>query len=76
MTIMGKQRLNKFCERISELRLEKGMSRQELADKLHISVRLVGYWENGERECSLDMLIKISQIFNTSTDFLIGKTDF
>lgn len=73
---MEKQRLNKFCERISELRLEKGMSRQELADKLHISLRLVSYWEKGERECSLDMLIKISQIFNTSTDFLIGKTDF
>lgn len=75
MTIMGKQRLNKFCERITELRLEKGMSRQELADKLHISVRLVGYWENGERECSLDMLIKIANILDTDINYLIGFSD-
>lgn len=72
---MEKQRLNKFCERISELRLEKGMSRQELADKLHISVRLVGYWENGERECSLDMLIKIANILDTDINYLIGFSD-
>lgn len=73
---MTKERLNKFAERLYELRTEKTMSRQELADKLHISVRLVGYWEKGQRECSLDMLIKIATIFNTSTDFLIGKTEF
>lgn len=72
---MEKQRLNKFCERISELRLEKGMSRQELADKLHISVRLVGYWENGESECSLDMLIKIANILDTDINYLIGFSD-
>ncbi len=72
---MEKQRLNKFCERISELRLEKGMSRQELADKLHISVRLVGYWEKGERECSLDMLIKIANILDTDINYLIGFSD-
>lgn len=72
---MEKQRLNKFCERIFELRLEKGMSRQELADKLHISVRLVGYWEKGERECSLDMLIKIANILDTDINYLIGFSD-
>lgn len=72
---MEKQRLNKFAERISELRLEKGMLRQELADKLHISVRLVGYWEKGERECSLDMLIKIANILDTDINYLIGFSD-
>lgn len=73
---MNSEKLNKFSERLKELRNEKNMTRQTLADELHISVRLVGYWENGQRECSLDMLIKISNIFDVSVDFLIGNKDF
>lgn len=73
---MNSEKLNKFSERLKELRNEKNMTRQALADELHISVRLVGYWENGQRECSLDMLIKISNIFDVSVDFLIGNKDF
>lgn len=73
---MNSEKLNKFSERLKELRNERNMTRQALADELHISVRLVGYWENGQRECSLDMLIKISNIFDVSVDFLIGNKDF
>ncbi len=73
---MKSEKLNKFSERLKELRNERNMTRQALADELHISVRLVGYWENGQRECSLDMLIKISNIFDVSVDFLIGNKDF
>lgn len=72
---MNKEKINKFAERLYELRTEKGMSRKDLADKLHISVRLVGYWEKGERECSLDMLINIAAILDTDINYLIGYND-
>ena len=67
---------NLFSERLKELRKENNLSRAKLADKLQVSVRLISYWENGQRECDFNMLIKIADIFLVSTDFLLGKTDF
>lgn len=67
---------NKFSERLKELRQETGFTRQQLANKLNVSVRLLSYWENGQRECTFDMLIALSNILNCSTDYLLGKTDF
>ena len=67
---------NKFFEQLCSLRTENNMSRSELAKKLGVSTRLISYWENGQRECDFDMLIKISLLFNVSIDFLLGKTDY
>ena len=67
---------NKFAERLRELRLEAGLSRQELADKLNVSVRLLSYWENGQRECNFDTLITLSTLLNSTTDYLLGKSEF
>ena len=68
--------MNKFAERIRELRFEKGLSRKQLAQALFISERLVSYWENNERECDFDMLIKIAKFFNVSIDYLLGNSNY
>ena len=68
--------MNKFAMRLRELRIEKNMSRAELAEKLHVSIRSVSYWETGKRECTFDMLLAIADIFATTTDFLLGKSDY
>ncbi len=57
------------------MRQESGVTRAQLAEMLQVSVRLISYWENGERECSFDMLIKIAEFFQTTTDYLLGVTD-
>ena len=67
---------NKFSERINELRIENNLSRAELAQKLNVSVRLISYWENGQRECDFDMLIKIADLFSVSIDYLLGRKDY
>ncbi len=67
---------NKFFEQLCSLRTENNMSRSELAKKLGVSTRLISYWENGQRECDFNMLIKISSLFEVSIDFLLGKTDY
>lgn len=72
---MNIEKSNKFSTRLKELREEKNMTRQALADKLHISVRLISYWENGQRECSLDMLIKLAKILDSDVNYLIGYSD-
>ena len=68
--------MNKFAERVRELRMEKGLSRKELAEKLGTVHRNISYWELGQRECGFDMLIKISDVLDVSVDYLLGKTDY
>lgn len=67
---------NKFAEQLKSLREEINLSRLQLAQKLNVSVRLISYWENGQRECDFDMLIKISEVFAVSIDCLLGRTEY
>ena len=67
---------NNFFERLSELRVENNLTRTQLAEKLNVSVRLISYWENGQRECDFDMLIKIADLFSVSVDYLLGRRDY
>ncbi len=68
--------MNNFNEVLKGLRIEKSLSRKELGEALGVSVRLISYWENGQRECCFDMLIKIANFFDVSVDFLLGRTDY
>ena len=67
---------NLFSKRLIEIRNENNISRSVLAQKLNVSPRLICYWENGERECSFDMLLKISEILEVSIDYLLGKSEY
>ena len=67
---------HKFFEQLSTLREENNLSRAQLAEQLNVSVRLISYWENGQRECDFDMLIKIADLFSVSVDYLLGRKEF
>ena len=60
-------------ERIKELRISRGMSQVEIAEKLGVSKQSVSNWENDNIQPSIDMLIKISHLFSVSTDYLLGE---
>lgn len=61
---------------LGELRIENNFTRAQLAEKLNVSIRLISYWENGQRECDFDMLIKIADIFSVSIDYLLGRMEY
>ncbi|WP_343337344.1 hypothetical protein TPELB_23890 [Terrisporobacter petrolearius] len=63
-----------FSKILKDLRTEFNMSQSELAKKLDISPSTVGMYEQGRRYPDFDTLIKISEFFNVSLDFLLGKT--
>ena len=67
---------HKFFEQLTALRQENNFSRAQLAEKLNVSVRLISYWETGQRECDFDMLIKIADIFSVSIDYLLGRREY
>lgn len=61
--------------RIKALREEFGYTQQDLANKLNSSKSVIGLYENETRKPSLEVLIKLSEVFNCSIDYLLGKTN-
>lgn len=66
---------NIFCERLKELRIEKGIGQVELAKALNLSKGIISLWENGLREPKLSNLIILAQYFQVSIDYLAGIED-
>lgn len=63
-------------ERIINLRTTKKLSQRELAKKLYVSDKTISSWESGRTEPSLEMIIKLSEIFECSISYLIyGSND-
>ena len=59
-------------ERIRKLRLERGWSQIDLAKKINITKQSVSNWENDNIQPSIEMLVKLAQVFSVSTDYLLG----
>lgn len=60
--------------RIKELRTEKGLTQQELAEILNVSSMSISFYENEQRKPDSDFIISVSKYFGVSTDYLLGKT--
>lgn len=60
-------------KRVKELRIEKGLSQQELGTAIGVTkVSICGY-ENGTRLPNLEKLVKLADALETTTDFLLGR---
>lgn len=59
-------------DRIKELRKNCRLTQNELGIKLGLTKSVICAYENGYRLPSIDTLIRISIIFNVSTDYLLG----
>ncbi len=62
-------------ERIKNLRVQVGLSQSELAKRLGVTKSAVNSWESGTNSPSLNYIIKMSQIFSVSTDYLLGVNE-
>ncbi|MBU5292787.1 helix-turn-helix domain-containing protein [Anaerosalibacter bizertensis] len=73
MSIFGK-RLKELREEYNEVAVEK-LTGAKLGEALGVSKQSVSKWENGLSYPDFDTIIKLSEIFNVSTDYLLGRTD-
>ena len=60
-----------IIDRLKMLRKRTGMSQEELAPKVGVKYGTYRNWEQGVREPGTDALIKLSEFFNVSVDFLM-----
>ena len=65
----------KFSDRFKQLRTERRLSQQNLADQLGFSKSSVNMYERGEREPGLESMETIADYFNVDLDYLMGRSD-
>lgn len=63
-----------FSVRLKELRNERQLTQKRLSEILSLSKNTICEYEKGRAEPSLDCLLKLSDIFEVSVDYLIGKS--
>ncbi|WP_270943252.1 helix-turn-helix domain-containing protein [Romboutsia lituseburensis] len=61
--------------RLRELRKEKGLTLEQMANDLNTTKVTLSRYENSTREPKSEMLSQLSDYFNVSIDYLFGKTD-
>ena len=61
--------------RIKELRKEFGLSQVELAARMEVTKQTISNWENENIQPSIDMLVDLANVFNVTTDYLLGLDD-
>lgn len=65
-----------FNNRLYQLRKQKGLSQEELANRLNVSRQTVSKWEVGDSTPEMEKLVAISDLFDVSLDVLVmGKEE-
>lgn len=64
-----------FGQRLARLRKEKGLTQEEIAEKIGISPQAVSKWENDVSSPDISIIISLSEILDVSTDELLGRKE-
>ena len=68
-------RLMELHEKLQQLRKQKGLTQEELAQKLFVSRTAISKWESGRGYPSIDSLKEISKFFSVSIDILLSSDE-
>lgn len=66
----------KHGHRIRELRIQRGITQETLAEALNISFEHLSKLERGRRGCSIDLMLELGEYFNVSIDYLLTGHDY
>lgn len=61
-----------FPKKLATARKKRGISQKQAAAALGVSQALLSHYEKGIRECGLDFVVKVSQYYGVSCDYLLG----
>lgn len=65
-----------FCKRLRATRMERKFTQQRLADSVDLALRSYQCYEQGTRQPSLEMLVKLADVLDVSTDYLLCRDSF
>ena len=64
-----------YYKRIRDFREDNGMTQQQVADYLKMKQLQYNRYEKGYRDIPSDVLIALADLYNTSTDYILERTD-
>lgn len=67
--------MSDFKEKIKELRKNNGYFQKDIAKALNIEINTYGAWERGNSEPSIDIIRKLADFYNVSTDYLFDREE-
>lgn len=67
--------VDNYYPRLKDLREDRDMSQQQVADYLGMKQPQYSRYERGLRDVPTDILIRLAQLYNTSTDYILGLTN-
>lgn len=65
-----------FCTRLKLLRLEKNLTLEQLGLIFNVTKQTISRWETGDRIPSIEIVYMLSEYFNVTNDYLLGKSDY
>lgn len=67
--------IQETAKRIRTLRIGAGYTQEALADALKVDRSYIGHVERGKRGCSIDVLVRMAELFQVSLDYLITGSE-
>lgn len=67
--------MDNYYRRIRDLREDRDLTQQDIADYLEMKQSQYSRYERGIRDIPTDILIKLARYYKTSTDYILGLTD-
>ena len=67
--------MDNHYSRLKDLREDRDMTQQQVADYLNMKQPQYSRYERGYRDVPTDVLIKLAKLYNTSTDYILGLTN-
>lgn len=64
-----------LSDTLKYLRAEKGLTQTQLAKMLEITQDSISLWEKGKRTPDTQYIVKLADVFEVSTDYLLGRSD-
>ncbi len=64
-----------YFKRLCDLRTDNDLTQQQVADYLMCNRQVYARYERGLREIPVSMLIKLADLYKTSTDYILGRTN-
>ncbi len=64
-----------FFKRLYDLRIDNDFTQKQVADYLLCNRQVYARYERGLREIPVSMLIKLADLYKTSVDYILGRTD-
>ena len=61
--------------RLKDMRTDRDLMQKQIADFLDIDQRVYSNYETGKREIPIKHIVKLADLYGTSTDYLLGRTN-